>query len=235
VLHIWALLLLSHPLLSSKIRSSSYQNVTFNYTRPSTFDQALNIADDLFNHFDKSQRIDLIDEYLNGNRTLSNERLGMLFLKNNDKDEWEIMLTATHFLGDGMALHTLMNQFYILLSSTKTIKDLEGDIEEALNLKVELPKSLEDRLPQSSSSIASIVGQEEYIRSENKNIGGQSFPVAKSKKERRTVVPTFAYNEAETKRILGKCKANGVTIAHAIFALCNIAWARKTTKREDPW
>ena len=67
---------------------------------------------------------ELIDAYLNGPRTLSNARLSYLLasyphsddLCNSDATtEFNIMICAVHFLGDGMALHQTANDFFLLL------------------------------------------------------------------------------------------------------------------------
>ena len=50
---------------------------------------------------------------------------------------------------------------------------------------------------------------------------------------RRTVVPTHAFTTEETSAILKTCKKNGVTIAHAIFALSNLAHIRVTENDSD--
>jgi len=47
-----------------------------------------------------------------------------------------------------------------------------------------------------------------------------------SSKERRTIVPTVSFDEDRTKAMLKTCKAHGVSISAALFALCNIVWAR---------
>jgi hypothetical protein len=57
--------------------------------------------------------------------------------------------------------------------------------------------------------------------------GGQTFPREKLAAERNTFVDTRVFDPATTKAILTKCKMKGVTIAHAVFALVNIAWARR--------
>lgn len=73
----------------------------------------------------------LIDAYLNGARTLSNDRLSFLIIgsdcasKNMSTDHipedsvknYDLMICATHFLGDGMALHQFANDFFVLLVS----------------------------------------------------------------------------------------------------------------------
>jgi len=73
---------------------------------------------------------DLIDTYLNGPRTLSNERLSYLVVSSDDKSQDEdrnhdFLICATHFLGDGMALHSFANDFFGLLGSTLDDKSLE--------------------------------------------------------------------------------------------------------------
>jgi len=44
----------------------------------------------------------------------------------------DIMICATHFMGDGMALHQFANEFFGLLGSDKTIHDLEAQLKEEL-------------------------------------------------------------------------------------------------------
>ena len=43
-------------------------------------------------------------------------------------------------------------------------------------------------------------------------------------------MPTVSFDEVKTKAILKACKAHGVSISAALFAVCNIAWARTQTK-----
>jgi hypothetical protein len=57
--------------------------------------------------------------------------------------------------------------------------------------------------------------------------GGQVFPRKPPGSSRQTTVDTRIFGPKETATILKKCKSEGVTIAHAVFALVNVAWARK--------
>jgi hypothetical protein len=73
---------------------------------------------------------ELIDGYLNGPRTLSNERLSYLVVSSDDKSQdgernYDFLICATHFLGDGMALHSFANDFFGLLGSTLDDQSLE--------------------------------------------------------------------------------------------------------------
>lgn len=54
---------------------------------------------------------------------------------------------------------------------------------------------------------------------------------------RKTLVPTVAFPADQTSKILKACKAGGVTIAHAVFALANIAHIKVTGESgaNDDW
>jgi hypothetical protein len=236
ICHIWAYQLIRHPLLAAKVVSGSYEDVSFVYTPPSTLDSCLQIANDHLS-YGVGGEIDLISTYLNDARVLSSDRLAMLFVvAEGNSERYQIMLCTTHYVGDGMALHTFMNEFYTLLGSDKSVVELAALIESQLAVGQGLPASLEDRLPRTTSKLGSAIGLEEYRRSESKLVGGQCFPRNPIKKPRHTVVPTFPYTVEETKAILAACKSHGVTIAHAMFALCNVAWARRTAvSKAHPW
>jgi hypothetical protein len=47
----------------------------------------------------------------------------------------DLMICATHFNGDGMALHLFANDFFGLLGSGKTISDLEALLKEELSCR----------------------------------------------------------------------------------------------------
>jgi hypothetical protein len=148
------------------------------------------------------------------------------------------MLCATHFIGDGMALHTFMNEFYTLLGSSSSVADLREMILAKLYPEEPqpIPQGLESQLP-AASAWRTVVGAVDSKLNQSRLTGNQSFPLipASQRKPRQTVVPTIAYSSDETKRILSSCKANGVTVAHAVFALCNMAWARMAPSSRDPW
>jgi hypothetical protein len=236
IVALWAYQLLQHPLLASSVQFNSYEEVDFVHQPPSTIYQAIQQAQTRFSYATASPDENILDEYLNGPRTLSNQNLSYLFIRVTNEEEYEIMLCATHFLGDGMALHTFMNEFYTLLGSDKSALDILEMINTSLQSdSTKIPTSMEDKLPKPSSEFKRIIGVDEYLRSEKRLVGGQGFPRNPKKMERKTVVPTFAYTPEETKMILGNCKKNGVTIAHAVFALCNLAWARLARDQTDPW
>ena len=97
--------------------------------------------------------LDLIESYLNGPRTLSNERLAYLIVSrtpaklptppstprnsevlpvwpperptDDNPVDYELFICAAHFIGDGMALHQFANDFFGLLGSTNSQEAME--------------------------------------------------------------------------------------------------------------
>ena len=95
--------------------------------------------------------LELIDAYLNGPRTLSNDRLSFLIVSRSlgsdaslptppqsptlsnvllqsadePENDYEWFMCAAHFIGDGMALHTFANDFFELLGSMRSQEDLQ--------------------------------------------------------------------------------------------------------------
>ena len=63
--------------------------------------------------------------------------------------------------------------------------------------------------------------------------GGHTFP-RRLKSPRKTKVWTISFDPAKTKTILKNCKARGVSISSALFAIFNIAWARCTQDWTTP-
>lgn len=132
-----------------------------------------------------------------------------------------------------MALHQFAHEFFTLLGSQDSVRDLE----EALNKEwIErwgpqtvtsdiIPCSIEESMPQFAGRFRRAAAAVDFKSSQDKLIGGQSFPRA-SAKERRTIVPTVSFDEDRTKAMLKACKAHGVSISAALFALCNIVWVR---------
>lgn len=239
---IWAILRLRHPLLASRVEMLDYEDIRFVYEAPPSPKHALEDADKNLAYRTQSAE-DLIDGYLNGSRTLSNERLSYLVVSTvqNTSDiaksadatqNYDFLICATHFLGDGMALHRFANDFFGMLGGLLSEQQLTVILEdeckrcyETLN-EAALPESIESRLPSSPGGkfyhAASLV---DFQIGQHKLTGGHSFP-RRSAKERRTIVPTVSFDPARTKYILSKCKSRGVSISSALFAVCNVAWAK---------
>ncbi|KZV74818.1 hypothetical protein PENSPDRAFT_681526 [Peniophora sp. CONT] len=155
--------------------------------------------------------------------------------------DFSFFLAAVHSIGDGMALHAFANDFFCLLGSSKSVQELNGLLvaewekrwASPLSDKLTaLPPSYEESLMVETSAFRRAVGRVDFETVQNKQIGGQAFPRRKDP-VRHTVVPTLAFDEDVTKRMLKKCKVNGVSIAGALFAVCNVAWARATSREQQ--
>ncbi|PPQ78049.1 hypothetical protein CVT25_015594 [Psilocybe cyanescens] len=237
---VWAIMRVRHPLLASKVKMANYDDIVFAYDAPQSPNQAIRDANQALEYRSQSKD-ELIDTYLNGPRTLSSERLSFLMVSSNDSSEeveknYEFLICATHFLGDGMALHQFANDFFSLLGSSIGLVDLNQKLltewsERCSNGQVKaptLPSSMEDRLSDPSRGFARAASRVDFEKDQQKLIGGHMFP-RQSRGRVHTIVPSIAIDGENTKKILANCKRHGVTISSALFAICNIAWYKTSS------
>ncbi|KAF9654197.1 hypothetical protein BDM02DRAFT_3086110 [Thelephora ganbajun] len=260
---VWAILRQRHPLLAATVEMHDYDDVRFVYRPGATVQDAVRSADANLGYRTQT-RDQLIQSYLNGPRTLSSQRISYLILSSSDsiptppaspnpssssldnndqpqiESEFDLLICAAHFLGDGMALHQFAHDFFTLLASQNSVQDLEEILgkewlerwgPQAVVSDI-LPCSIEESMPQLTGRFRRAVAAVDFESSQNKLIGGQAFPKV-SAKGRRTIVPTVSFDEDRTKAILKACKAHGVSITAALFALCNVVWARMHPDRGE--
>ncbi|ORY69307.1 hypothetical protein BCR35DRAFT_269770, partial [Leucosporidium creatinivorum] len=246
LLDIWTELTSRHGLLAATVEYENVNEVRFCYEPPKNAAAARAKAKSLMEVRAGQDQKELLDSYLNGSRTLSDERLSYLVFSTPEtsflpadleqEQEYDMHLFCTHFLGDGMALHTTANELFTLLAAKPAeegepnIKK-DGEEEEPAAFEVEkLAQAMESKLttPEGWGRMAWAGARVEFNRTQAKLVGGQAFPRAKLG-ERRTLVPTISYDSATTKKALSSCKSHSTTISHAIFALSNIAYIRSTT------
>ncbi|KAL1948828.1 hypothetical protein VTO73DRAFT_10634 [Trametes versicolor] len=146
--------------------------------------------------------------------------------------EFEFLLCTTHFVGDGMALHQFGNDFFALLAGGRTDDELNEILHEEWHVRWRvppetcvLPSSLEDNIPLPPLKLRRAAAQVDFQLSQQRLVGGQVFP-RRAHPERHSIIPTATFSTERTKTILQKCKAHGVSISAALFAICNLAWAR---------
>ncbi|EKM84094.1 hypothetical protein AGABI1DRAFT_104077 [Agaricus bisporus var. burnettii JB137-S8] len=246
---VWAILRLRHPLLAARVELCAYDDIRFIYDHPKDIEETLRSAQQAMELCSQTKD-ELIDNYLNGQRTLSNDRLSFLILsslqtfslqngtESENEQEFDLLICAAHYIGDGMALHTFANEFFVLLGG----KLNESELRNLLELEVKqfakdrkgfiLPSTVEDQLPLlSQSKFFKAAAKIDFKLSQRKLVGGQSFPKVHHPL-RHTVVPTVSFDPLRTNSILRTCKTNGVSISSALFAICNIAWAR--THKKNP-
>ncbi|KAF5388592.1 hypothetical protein D9757_004680 [Collybiopsis confluens] len=245
---VWALLRLKHPLLASAVEMHDYNDIRFVFNPYPSPEGALVDANKNLD-YRTGTKDELLDSYLNGPRTLSADRLSRLIVSQNQCSpepnatghwaDYDLLICTTHFVGDGMALHQFAHDFFTLLSMEKTDDELNAMMKEEWHVRygdqfseMTLPASLEDRLPATSGGrLHELASRIDFLQSQDKLIGGQFFP-KRSGRPRKTVVPTIAFDSERTRKMLKLCKAHSVSISSALFALCNVAWAR--TRNETP-
>ncbi|KAI0275009.1 hypothetical protein BC834DRAFT_965456 [Gloeopeniophorella convolvens] len=150
---VWAVLRMRHPLLASKVAMRGYDDVRFVFHPPASPKDALADAEGQL-EYRRQTKDDLIESYLNGPRTLSNDRLSYLIVSRTPTSEthlptppatpqisedsaelpqqvadrvanYELFICAAHSIGDGMALHQFANDFFGLLGNASSQEDME--------------------------------------------------------------------------------------------------------------
>lgn len=231
-----------HPLLAARVdaRPDAYADVWFMHKPPSSLSAALAFAHQRLQYLDPRDgagACDIVSTYLNGKRTLGDDMLACLIVRRGTRrdqhspqaedaemDDFEVMLCTTHFVGDGMALHTFMNELYGLLGGSHSDDELRAMLEHAVADPPPLPPALEDRLGLSRFQTA--VGDVAQRIADARLLGGQVLPGVRGR-DRETVVPTTAFSPEDTQTALARCKVHGVTVANVVFALCAVAWTRR--------
>ena len=102
----------------------------------------------------------IIDSYLNGPRTISNDRLAYLIVGNAEESRsalsdiangtfnYDLLIAAAHFTGDGMALHTFANDFFNLLGGPTSEEGLLDQLKEEWSARrTDLAVGLVDAIP----------------------------------------------------------------------------------------
>jgi hypothetical protein len=132
-----------------------------------------------------------------------------------------------------MALHQFAHEFFTLLGSTglgtRSRRHPEQGVERTLGTSgyhLRRPPMFHRRKhAQFTGRFRRAVAVVDFKASQNKSIGGHAFPGFLRKKG-ALIVPTVSFDEDRTKAMLKTCKAHGVSISAALFALCNVVWAR---------
>ncbi|KAJ7636962.1 hypothetical protein FB45DRAFT_789120 [Roridomyces roridus] len=226
----WSIIRRNNPLLMCKALADE-DNPRLSFSPPPTTEAALQEAASAL-HWSRANRDELISEYMDGPRKLSNDYLSYLIISEQGTDEWNLLMCAPHFIGDGTALHQSTHELLALLSSEKTDAEL---IEQLSTPKIWidlLPPSVESRLPVPRSRFARAVCKINYLQALSKEIGGHTLSRIQ-RGPKRTLMEEREFTEEQTAAILSRCKANGVTVNHALVALCNIAWTRCTSQSPE--
>ncbi|KAH9997716.1 hypothetical protein BJV74DRAFT_877283 [Russula compacta] len=248
---VWAILRMRHPLLASKVVMRNYDDVRFVFRPPASPEDGLAEADSQLDYRHQSKdgtpAQDTLPTPPSTPRTSSDtpaEPPEDPTTDGNRLFNYELFICAAHFIGDGMALHQFANDFFGMLgsvSSQEELNQLAADEwkqrwGQALSSDTPaLPLSIEENLGTEQNRFRRAAGIIDFQNHLDRQIGGQVFPRRKDP-IRHTIVPTTSFDGNLTKAMLKKCKAQGVSISSAMFAICNVAWARMSPreKQEQP-
>ncbi|KAF7348532.1 hypothetical protein MVEN_01370700 [Mycena venus] len=232
----WSLIRRKNPLLMSKVIAdrNDLSIARFSFYPPRTPERALQEAAKAL-RFSQETKHELISAYMDGPRVLSDDYLSYLIISepeissDNEVSQYDILMCAPHFIGDGTALHQSTHELLCLVTSEKTDAELVEELDVPLNWTDVLPFNVESRLSAPSSALGKAACKINYLQALSREIGGHAFSRIQ-RGPKHTILQECEFSEAQTSIILAKCKAKGVTVNHALTALCNIAWARYTSQ-----
>jgi len=95
-----------------------------------------------------------------------------------------------------------------------------------------IPNSLESRFPPEGNKFRRAIAAIDFKESQEKKIGGHAFP-RRSATRHHSVVPTVVFDPQRTKIIINNCKSHNVSVAAALFSVCNISWAGLTPDKPE--
>ncbi|KAJ7185367.1 hypothetical protein C8R46DRAFT_936763 [Mycena filopes] len=246
----WAIMRLRHSLMACRIDMAAgcYDDAAFVYTPPSSPSEALDQARLCVRIFDNVPAQELLHKYFNGPRTLSSDCLSRIDVACHGQvspgvHEFHLLLMFHHMINDTLALQETINNIFELLAGPATpggpprtddelakILDHEwrqrwGGARHAHDAIV--PAAEERVLGLSPSKFCELAWKVDGHNVQKKFIGGHVFPRIKPKTPATNVRLILAvFDKAQTAAIKAKCKAKRVTLANAVFGLCNLAWIR---------
>ncbi|KIK53101.1 hypothetical protein GYMLUDRAFT_250683 [Collybiopsis luxurians FD-317 M1] len=152
----WAITHSRHPLLMSKVIRNCNLNISptskeepyFWFSLPK---DAIKEANSCL-VFDNLPKEELILNYLNGPRTLFDKHMSYLVIStgspsteadDTDKGDYNLLMCAPHFIGDGASLHQCTHEFITLLASAQSSQKLKQKLIQPLNWVDLLPPTLE--------------------------------------------------------------------------------------------
>ncbi|KAG7088574.1 hypothetical protein E1B28_012553 [Marasmius oreades] len=248
----WTVLRSRHPSLMSRVVEDENGIPRFRFSPYTKTEEALADTSQV-TYFKNDAKEKLISDYMNGPRTLSSSKLSYVIISERNPNssqtegeeahaEYDLLMCAPHYLGDGASLHQCTHELLCLLSNNSDTQ-LKAQILIDPNRDVDwhgiLPLAAETRLKpliSDTSRWAKAASEVNIAQTLRKEIGGHTFPRT-PRGPQNTVLNEFAFTEEETSRILAKCKKHAVTINNAMFIVCAVAWARVLGvkgKWEDP-
>ncbi|RDB23727.1 hypothetical protein Hypma_009447 [Hypsizygus marmoreus] len=231
----WAVIRNRHPLLVCRVVVDG-DSPYFSFKPLTSVASALDEAGRAL-FFKNETKDELIFNYMNGPRALSDSFLSYLVLSTSEEseselEEYDLMMCAPHFTGDGTSLHQSTHDFLALLASSLSDEQLERELQFEGDWRERLPPGLETRCRTPSNKWAKAAARINFLQTLDNEIGGQTFS-RRQRGPQRTVMIERAFTEAQTAIILKRCKTNGVTINHTLSVLCNVAWGGIITNRES--
>ncbi|KAJ7621118.1 hypothetical protein FB45DRAFT_838882 [Roridomyces roridus] len=242
----WAIMRLRHTLLACQVQMEPgcYDEARFKYTPPSSPRRAAEEAEDTLHIVDDKTGPELMDAFLDPTtpRRLSSQRISGLDVAKHGPvspglEEYHILIMTIHAINDGVALHRHCDMILQLLCGSatpggppRTDAELLRLLELEWTMRCGAPRedaiivpATEDRLPSPRSKFQLSAWTIDHQNVKKRAIGGHALPRIKSQVCKQTIELKF-WDPEETAAIRAACKARGLTLTNATFALINFAW-----------
>ncbi|CAK5262334.1 unnamed protein product [Mycena citricolor] len=244
---VWAIMRQRHSLLACSVEMprGNYDDAHFVYMPPPTHVTAIEQASQTIFLHDKKLGHELMDDCLNGPRLLSLSRLSRLDITRQSVGrgelfEYHLFLSSHHMIGGAIPVFQLINDMFELLA-VQTDAELESLLRREwidrwghVAPKEAIMPSTETLLSVSKASrLRRHALRVDHDNVQRRYVGGHVFPRApqaktppKPAQRTQTRQLQAKFSREQTIAIRAACKAHGVSIGNAFFALCNIAWLR---------
>ncbi|KAJ7139081.1 hypothetical protein C8R44DRAFT_693543 [Mycena epipterygia] len=248
-LHIaWAIMRLRHTLLACQIEMAPgcYDEARFKYTPPASPNKAVQEIGDTLKIYNDRTGPELVEAFLDpaAPRRLSAEHIACVDVARHGEvspglEEYHIMIMMSHAVNDGISVHRHANMLLELLGGSvipggyaRTDVELNRLLDMEWVMRWGRPRvdevivpATENRLPVPRSRLQESAWKVDHQNVERRAIGGHVIPRVSGRPAKNVLTQTLL-DVDETATVLATCKSQRITLANAIFALCNIAWIR---------
>ncbi|KAF7308749.1 hypothetical protein MKEN_01074000 [Mycena kentingensis (nom. inval.)] len=252
---VWAIVRTQHSTLSSRIEMppGRYNEAAFSYTPPASPKDAFEEAARALTICDDKTGVQLDDHFVHGPRELSATCLSRMYVArcNDGASDGKILVnmafSSLHTITDGTSanIYTILQylggpvrpdgsvrtdeQLFAILQAEWRKRWGSSEATEALDA---ITPSAESRLPFPTSQFQVAAWRIDSLNFHRKAIGGHTFPRLPSiGNTTRQAMLEIKFSGAQTLALVSKCASEGVNLANAVFALCNMAWLRTAASR----
>ncbi|KAG6856718.1 hypothetical protein H0H87_001507 [Tephrocybe sp. NHM501043] len=124
-----------------------------------------------------------------------------------------------------------LNNIDVIEEQVKKVRP-DRPLYETVDQTNRLPPAFETRCAVPRGKLPRAASKVNFLMTKEKEIGGHKL-VRHQRAPQKTIFAERVIDEFKTRQILRRCKENGVTINHAVEAVCGVAWAKVVSKSDN--